>query len=112
MENLNNNGLMAAFSGVNLLFGIGAWIFSGFVMMALAKKTNTPNGWLGFVPIANLFLMVNIAKLPWWWLLLLFVPFVNIIVGIYIWWKISENIGKPGWWSLLLFIPVVNIVIL
>jgi hypothetical protein len=113
MENYGgSSGLMSAFSGVYLVFMIGIWIFSGFVLMALAKKTNTPNGWLGFIPIANCFLMLNIAKLPWWWFLLLLVPFVNLFVGIYVWWKIAENIGKPGWWSLLLLIPIVNIVVM
>jgi len=112
MENYGSSGLMAVLGGMNFLLMIAIWVFSGFILMALAKKTNTPNGWLGFIPIANIYLMTLLAKLPWWWLLLLFVPFANIIVGIYIWWKIAENIGKPGWWSLLLLIPIVNIVVL
>jgi hypothetical protein len=112
MEDQIGTGVMAAMGLIWFLMGIAMYLFMAFALMAIAKKTNTPNGWLAFIPIANIYLMTQIAKLAWWWILLLFVPFVNIFAGIYIWWKISENIGKPGWWSLLLLIPIVNLVII
>ncbi len=112
MEDQIGTGLLAAMGVVWMFVGLAAYLFSAFALMAIAKKTNTPNGWLGFIPIGNLYLMTQLAKLPWWWILLLFVPFANIIAGIYIWWKIAERLGKPGWWSLLLLIPIVNIVII
>ncbi len=106
-------------SGVALIIGLAAYLYSAFALWAMANKTNTPNGWLGFIPIANVYLMTQIAKLPWWWTLCLVVAIIPIIGGIvmlaamiYIWWKIAENLGNPGWWSLLLLIPVVNLIII
>lgn len=119
MEDQIGTGLLAAMGVVWFFVGLAAYLFSGFALMAMAKKTNTPNGWLGFIPIANVYLMTQIAKLPWWWtlsILLAVIPILGAIVMavamVYIWWKICENLGKPGWWSLLLLIPIVNIVII
>jgi hypothetical protein len=33
-----------------------------------AKKTNTQNPWLTWIPIANIYLMCIIAGKPGWWL--------------------------------------------
>lgn len=119
MEDQIGTGLMAAMSGIGMFAGLAAYLFVGFALMAIAKKTHIPNGWLGFVPIANVYLMTQIAKLPWWWtlsILLAIIPVLGAIAAtaamIYIWWKIAENIGKPGWWSLLLLIPILNIIIM
>lgn len=119
MEDQIGTGLLAAMGVVWFFVGLALYLFSAFALMAIAKKTNTPNGWLGFIPIANVYLMTQIAKLPWWWtlsILLLIIPFagavVMVVAMVYIWWKIAENIGKPGWWSLLLLIPIVYIVII
>ena len=119
MEDQIGTGLLAAMGVVWMFVGLAAYLFSAFALMAIAKKTNTPNGWLGFIPIGNVYLMTQIAKLPWWWtlsILLAIIPVLGAIVMmvamIYIWWKIAERLGKPGWWSLLLLIPIANIVII
>jgi Family of unknown function (DUF5684) len=39
-------------------------------------------GWQAIIPLYNLFILVKISGKPWWWFLLLFVPLVNIIIGI------------------------------
>jgi hypothetical protein len=106
-------------SGVSLVIGLAAYLYTALALWAMAKRTNTPNGWLGFIPIANVYLMTQIAKLPWWWtltVLLAIIPVVGAILMlaafIYISWKLAENLNRPGWWSLLLLIPVVNLIII
>lgn len=38
-------------------------------------------GWKGIVPVYNMYLLITeIAKKPWWYLLLLFVPIANIVI--------------------------------
>lgn len=114
---------MAALAGffiVILILVLIVYVYTALALMALAKKTNTPNGWLAWIPIANIFLMVNISKQPWWWALVILlvplVPFIGQIAAIaatiFIWWKIAEAIQKPGWWGLLMLIPIVNLVML
>ncbi len=38
-------------------------------------------GWAAIVPIYNTVVMLKIVDKPLWWIILLFIPFVNIIVG-------------------------------
>ncbi len=106
-------GLMAAFAIAFLVIGIILYVYLALALMAMAKKTGTPNGWLGFIPIANIYLMTAIAGIPWWWLIVSFLPFVGIIAVVYILWKIAERLGKPGWWGILIVvIPIVNLVLI
>ncbi|MFY7896491.1 MAG: DUF5684 domain-containing protein, partial [Phycisphaerales bacterium] len=39
-------------------------------------------GWAVLVPIFNTYTLLKIVGRPWWWLLLLFIPFVNFIIAI------------------------------
>ena len=122
MANGDMMGLYALFAGMGvfaMLIAIAIYVYFALALMAIAKKTNTPNGWLAFIPIANIYLMTQIAKLPGWYTLVILLPIIPVIGGIamaaaiiYFWWKIAEAINKPGWWSILLLIPVVNLVII
>jgi len=94
------------------VIGVVVYIYAAICLQKIAEKTNTPNGWLAWIPIANIYLMCMIAGKAWWWLLLCLIPYVNIIFIIILWWKIAEARGKPGWWGLLLIVPIVNFVIM
>lgn len=43
------------------------------------EKAGKP-GWAAIIPIYNVYVMLKIGGNPWWYLLLLFVPLVNILV--------------------------------
>jgi len=94
-----------------LIFWLALYIYLALSLQVLAKKTNTPNGWLAWIPIANIFLMLQIAQKPLWWFVLLLIPIVNIVIGIVIWMKIAERRGKPSWLGVLLIVPVIGIAI-
>lgn len=52
-------------------------------------------GWKGIVPIYNMYLLITeIAKKPWWYLLLLFVPIANIVIMIIVSIEIAKAFGK------------------
>lgn len=51
-------------------------------------------GWGILIPIYNVYLMIKIAGRPWWWLILMFIPLVNVIVGIIVTVDIARNFGK------------------
>lgn len=123
LNNMNNETFIGAIlmAGFFFLFIFAAfYIFFAFVFMALVKKTRTENAWHAWIPILNLFLMVRIAKLQWWWglifILTMFLPgiggLVAMILSVFIWWKISEAVGKPGYWGVLMMLPFVNIVLI
>lgn len=113
-------GIVMASLGIALLIAIPLYIYSAWALMTIAKKTNTANAWLAWIPIANFYLMTQIAGVPWWTLLVILIAWIPVIgslallaVMIWWWWKICERRSFPGWWSLLItLIPLVNLVML
>jgi hypothetical protein len=79
--------------------------------MTIATKTNTPNGWLAWIPIANLFLTLSIARKPVWWFILMLIPLVNIVVFILVWMGIAEARQKPNWWGILVIVPFFGLIV-
>lgn len=110
----DNPGAQAAFlSGAFLVFlvvGAAFYIFAAFALMTIAEKTQTPNAWLAWIPLANVVLMIMVARKPIWWIVLFFIPLVNIVVSVILWMAIAEARHKPSWWGILTIIPVLNLV--
>ncbi len=104
----------AIFGGFMFIFLIFCAVFYVYVALALqtiAQKTNTENPWLAWIPIANIFLMLNIAKKPVWWIILFFIPLVSLVMAILVWMGIAEERGKPNWWGILLIVPGVGLIV-
>lgn len=95
-----------------VIIALAVYLYTAYCLLQIAKKTNTPNEWLAWIPIANIVLMVQIAKLSLWWIVGLLIPYLNIAVAVYVWWKIAEQRRRPGWWGILMLIGPVNLVIL
>lgn len=104
-------------------WGVGAWLFWTFsnvafyaylaiCLMLVAKKTATSGGWMAWVPLLNIFLMCKVAGKSGLWIILLLLPFVNIIAIILLWAAIAERLGKPAWWGILMLIPIANLIIM
>jgi len=87
------------------------YIYMSVCLMKMAHKTNTPNAWLAWIPIINVILMLQIAKKPLWWIILFFIPLVNIVIGIMVCMAIAKALGKPEWIGILTIVPIVNIII-
>ncbi len=51
-------------------------------------------GWKSIIPIYNVYIILKIIGRPGWWLLLLFIPFVNIIVAIVVALDLAKSFGK------------------
>ena len=76
----------------------------------IARKTNTANGWLAWIPIANVILMLNIAQKPAWWFLLLLIPVLNIVILVIVWMKIAKARGKAEWWGIMIIVPIMDVI--
>lgn len=116
---------VAVFGGIVLfviILSLIFYVYSAICLYFIAKKTSTEPAWFAWVPIANLFLMCNIAKINYLWLLGilgLFIPFVNILANIYLiglfvymWYKIAIARNKPGWVGILTIIPIANLAVM
>ncbi len=51
-------------------------------------------GWGVLIPIYNFYLLCRIAQRPGWWLILMFIPVVNLAVGIVLSIDIARHFGK------------------
>lgn len=52
---------LVIFYAMMFVFGIAMYVMEGIAMLRMAKKTGVPNGWMGFVPVANVYLLGRIA---------------------------------------------------
>lgn len=59
----------------------------------MLEKAGQP-GWGILIPFFNAYLLIMVAGRPAWWLLLLFVPLVNVIISIIVTVDIAKNFGK------------------
>ena len=84
------------------------WAAWGISLQTIAKKTETPNGWFGWIPFLNVILMIQIAQKPLWWLLLLMIPLVNIVVACMLFMGIAYQVNKPKWVGAVTLVPVIG----
>ncbi|MDD2758509.1 MAG: DUF5684 domain-containing protein [Patescibacteria group bacterium] len=107
-------GQMYALAGSYMIFLLALYVYMAICLQTIAKKTNTENGWFAWIPILNLVLMLQIAGKPVWWVILFFIPIVNlfaaVIIGIIAWMAIAVKCGKPSWWGIMVIIPLMNII--
>lgn len=107
-------GMMAFFAGFfifMMLFFVVIYVYYALCLMKIANKTNTENAWFAWIPILNMILMLQVAKKPIWWIILCFIPLVNVIIMIIIWMEISKALGKPEWLGILMIVPIANLII-
>jgi len=95
---------------VVITFGIAIFLLAA--QWKVFKKAGQP-GWACIVPIYNTYVLVKIVGKPGWWLLLLLVPFVNIIFAIWVTNLLSKSFGKDEGFTLgLIFLPFIFLPIL
>jgi hypothetical protein len=51
-------------------------------------------GWGAIIPIYNVILLLEIAGRPIWWIILMFIPLVNLVVAIIVAIDVARNFGK------------------
>jgi hypothetical protein len=78
----------------------------------LFKKAELP-GWAAIVPIYNTICFLRIGKKPEWWILLLFIPFVNIVIAIIATHAVSKAFGKDEGFTVgMIFLPFIFVPLL
>ena len=79
-----------------IFFSLLCLALSIFVIIAhwrVYEKAGQP-GWACIIPIYNIYIMTKIAGKPWWWLLLMLIPGLNIIFIVWLTNMISKSFGK------------------
>ncbi len=94
--------------------GIGAIIFMIFITVfylyvywRIYEKAGKP-GWASLIPIYNIIILLEIVGKPWWWILLMLIPVVNIVFAVWMTNLLSISFGKEIGFTLgLLFLSFI-----
>ncbi len=82
-------------------------IFSIVGIWKVFTKAGHP-GWASLIPFYNLYILLKIGGRPGWWLLLFFIPFVNLVIAIILAIDIARTFGKGTGFGLgLAFLSVI-----
>jgi hypothetical protein len=72
------------------------------VFWKIFEKAGKP-GWAAIIPIYNVIVLLEIVGRPIWWIILLFIPIVNIVVGFLLALDLSRSFGHDLAFALGLF---------
>jgi hypothetical protein len=65
-------------------------------------------GWAAIIPIYNLYIWCKIVGRPWWWILLMLIPFVNFVITIILCIDLAKSFGKGVGFGLgLVFLGII-----
>lgn len=109
---MNNYGNGGGVGVIGILFYLAVVAFYLYCMWRLFEKAGKP-GWAALIPIYNVLVELEIIGRPWWWLLLMLVPVVDIVIGVMICLDLAKVFGKESGFAIgLIFLPFIFIPIL
>lgn len=88
----NPAGLMAM-SGTFAVIGLIAAVIGIVVWWRIFTKAGQP-GWAAIIPFYNVYVMLKLIGRPGWWLLLFFIPIVNLVLSIVVAIDLARSFGK------------------
>ncbi len=87
---------------VQVIHGIGTWK----LYVKAGRKA-----WEAFVPVYNGIVLMQIINRPKWWILLLFIPVINLFLFPIIWIETLRTFGKKSTLDMVLGRPIMPIAI-
>ena len=113
MISLGKNQIYKMYLPNRLQIMIGSIIYLAIVVIVIAgmwktfEKAGQP-GWGCIIPIYNIYLMTKIAAKPAWWVIMFFIPLVNIVFAIMLYNEIAKKFGQGiGFTIGLILLPFV-----
>lgn len=61
-------------------------------------------GWEAIIPIYNIYVLLQIVNKPTWWLIMFFIPLVNIVFGFLTFTELAKKFGKSTGFGVGLFL--------
>ena len=76
-------------------------------MWKIFQKAGQP-GWACIIPIYDTIILLKIVGKPWWWILIMLIPVVNIVFAIWMLNLVSLSFGKNSGFTLgLIFLSFI-----
>ncbi len=101
-----------SFSGVSPWFAFGLVHFvMAIALWKMAERTKEASAWFAIVPLLNVILFLKLARRPAWWLILFFLPIVNLVALIMATMSLCERFSVNKWWGLLAIVSPANLLL-
>jgi hypothetical protein len=93
-----------------LVFGLFALVV-GLIMVASSWKIFTKageEGWMSIIPVLNIIILLKITRKPVWWVVLFFIPFVNVVAAFLVHMELAKVFGQGmGFVIGMVFLPFI-----
>jgi len=92
---------------VAIIFYLALIVLMLVSMWKIYTKAGKP-GWAILIPIYNIIVLLEIVGKPWWFLLLMLIPIVNIVIMVWVYNLLSLSYGKDVGFTigLILLAPI------
>ena len=97
--NAAGNAAAAAIAGTMGIVWLAVIVLIVAGLWKIFVKAGEP-GWAAIVPIYNLIVLLKIVNRPVWWIVLLLIPFVNVIIGFILAFDLAKAFGKGAGFAL------------
>jgi len=77
----------------SLIWALIIYLFRVYPSYVMAKRANLKNSWMMLFPVLGELKMLHLAGFSYWYFILTFIPFVNFIFAIIVFYKIMKNFG-------------------
>ena len=100
-------------SPITTIIGLLVALLVIVAMWKVFTKADQP-GWASIIPIYNIYIWCKIVGRPWWWILLMLIPFVNFIILIILSIDMAKSFGKGVGFGLglaflgIIFLPILG----
>lgn len=89
------------------LLGIAIAVLIAAGMWKVFVKAGQP-GWAAIIPFYNMYVLLEIVREPRWWMIMFFIPFVNIVFLVLTCLELASRFGKEVVFGLgLIFLPFI-----
>ena len=112
MENLFAAGAVLFLIAAIVLVVLFFYLFYSYCFKKICEKTGKNPGALIWIPLVRYVPLLEVAGLPVWLIVLMLVPFANIVVFVLLWVKICEARKKSPLLVILFLVPIANLVLI
>jgi hypothetical protein len=95
-------GIFALFSGVGGIVSLAFVILLLVALWNIFEKAGEA-GWKCLIPIYNIIILLKIVGRPWWWLILMLIPLVQIVIAFVVYYDLSKSFGHGLGFAIGLF---------
>ena len=111
----SSSGSGGAGGGLSLILWLATYLFSSYCFYVMFQKLSYSNAWFAWVPLLQTWAMLEVGDRSPWWIIGLFIPFVNFVAIFFLlsaFINMVKKLDKNPWFILLMLIPLANFAVM